>query len=580
MTSLARIRPSLRRAAFVAALGALMVPATAGAAVHAEASAKKKKVKLPVVTKVSPLKVEIGQTLEVRGRYFIRGRNKNTVVFKRTGGKAVFVKAAVGTTKLLRLTLPAKLQKEFVTRGTTPLPTRFRIRVLAKKFGKKYTASSRSPVISLATPPPPPGFVESQPDGDCDGDGTKNATDNDDDNDGLTDSVEQSLNLNPCKGDTDEDGVEDKYEFDCDRNGILNRDETDDDKDLLSDTQEGEIGTNPCAADTDGDGVEDGYEYQSARDLNDDEDQTPNDYLPYPGKRPYPNPLFSDANVDYDGDSLTLAEEYRLWKFTYAITGTDQRTLTPLSYSDGEQYSRSTRVNGHRVPTLKDSNPEYDKRAQFVAWANLAHYRNVNIQGGLGGDPWAANPNRHDILGLFNTDRSDDSVDPNGESPSELSYNDINGDHYLSDDERDEDADGLTNYDETHGRMSPDYWKGCYTFEKPFHIAYAGTDVADEDSDGDGVRDGADDQDHDDIPNLNELSRIDASHIDDTEARTACSPRKDPKLGEKVEHPDAYGRVNPFNPCLPARFSRTCPKYFNSDTGAPFDGSPNWYSLQ
>ena len=52
MTSLARIRPSLRRAAFVAALGALMVPATAGAAVHADASAKKKKAKAPVVTRV------------------------------------------------------------------------------------------------------------------------------------------------------------------------------------------------------------------------------------------------------------------------------------------------------------------------------------------------------------------------------------------------------------------------------------------------------------------------------------------------------------------------------------------------
>ena len=145
MTSLARIRPSLRRAAFVAALGALMVPATAGAAVHADASAKKKKAKLPVVTRVSPMNVEIGQTLEIRGRNFLRGRNKNTVVFKRSGGKAVFVKADVGTTKLLRLKLPAKLEREFSTGGTTPLPTRFRIRVLAKKFGKKYTAISRSP---------------------------------------------------------------------------------------------------------------------------------------------------------------------------------------------------------------------------------------------------------------------------------------------------------------------------------------------------------------------------------------------------------------------------------------------------
>ena len=36
--------------------------------------------------------------------------------------------------------------------------------------------------------------------------------------------------------------------------------------------------------------------------------------MPYPGKRPYPNPLDgTDANTDYDGDSLTLGEEYKLW---------------------------------------------------------------------------------------------------------------------------------------------------------------------------------------------------------------------------------------------------------------------------
>ena len=43
--------------------------------------------------------------------------------------------------------------------------------------------------------------------------------------------------------------------------------------------------------------MEDGYEYQSAVDLNDDEYQSPNDVLPYPGKRPYPNPLFTDAGT-------------------------------------------------------------------------------------------------------------------------------------------------------------------------------------------------------------------------------------------------------------------------------------------
>ena len=44
----------------------------------------------------------------------------------------------------------------------------------------------------------------------------------------------------------------------------------------------------PCLADTDGDSVEDGYEYQSALDLNHYPRTAP---LPYPGKRPYPNPL-------------------------------------------------------------------------------------------------------------------------------------------------------------------------------------------------------------------------------------------------------------------------------------------------
>ena len=59
--------------------------------------------------------------------------------------------------------------------------------------------------------------------------------------------------------------------------------------------------------------MKDGYEYQSARDLNDDEHQQPN-ARPYPGKRPYPNPLFTDSGVDYDGDVLTLGEEFSLWK--------------------------------------------------------------------------------------------------------------------------------------------------------------------------------------------------------------------------------------------------------------------------
>jgi hypothetical protein len=552
-----------------AALAALVVPAFAGTA-PADAAKKRHKTKYPTVTSVRPMTVAVGETLEIRGRNFVRGRNKNTVVFRRDGARAVFVKVPVGTAKLLRLPVPDKLQEFFGIRNGEPVSTRFRIRVLSKKFSKKFTSLSRSPLVTAPRPPSttPPA---AEPDGDCDGDGLLNRVDTDDDNDALDDATEKSLGLDPCKGDTDEDGVPDRFEFDCDRNGVLNRDQADDDSDLLSDTVETQIGTDPCNVDTDGDGVEDGYEYQSARDLNDDEDQSANTYLPYPGKRPYPNPLFKDSDVDYDGDSLTLGEEYSLWKYTYEVTKTDQRTLSPLSYSDGEQYSRSQLVatgphtNRHQ-PTLSADN--YDKHSQFLAWANASGYRVVGLDDGS--PRWAHDLTRNNY-GLFDVDRSGD------ESNSELNYFDYDGDGYLSDDERDEDADGLTNFDEAHGRMLPEYWSACYSMEKPYYVPYAGTSLADADSDGDGVLDGADDQDHDDIPNIMELSRYAASHYFD--GKGSCTPIDD--LDPKApRHPDAYGRVNPFNPCLPAVWSRTCNRHpAFGEAGAPFDDSPTWWSL-
>jgi hypothetical protein len=575
--------PTLRRAAMMAALVALAAPATAGAAPTAHAAkTAKKKVKAPVITSVRPMDVAVGEWLVIRGRNFRAGRRKNTVVFKRDGARAVFAKAEYGTRKLIKIKVPSSVQEFMTPRAGAPAPTRFRVRVLARKFGKAFTVRSLSPVISPPRPSKaqPPAAV--LPDGDCDGDGAKNSTDGDDDNDGLTDVVERSLGLDPCVVDSDGDGLVDKWEFDCDRDAVLNRDETDDDDDLLSDALETAIGTDPCSKDTDGDRVEDGYEYQSAKDLNDDEHGDPNSYLPYPGKRPYPNPLFADANVDFDGDSLTLVEEYDLWVYTYSVTRTDARTLAPLSYSDGEQYSRSHRVDagaqvGRREPTL--SRVGYDKHEQFLSWASTNGYRVVMLDDGA---PWWAHGLTRNPYGLFDFNRDGfESPSPSGGAwRSEVYYFDFDGDGYLSDDERDEDADGLTNFDETHGRMLPAYWQTCYAVEKPFHLNYAGTSHVDADSDGDGVLDGADDQDHDDIPNVMELSRNAASGLDDTDpVKGTCVQRESPALPTPLHHPSAYGRVNPFNPCLPAVWSRTCPSHYNNETGAPFDGSPNWYAL-
>ena len=53
----------------------------------------KKKAKPPVVTADRPDERRVGETLTIRGQNFRRGQNKNTVAFKRDGGKAVFVKA-------------------------------------------------------------------------------------------------------------------------------------------------------------------------------------------------------------------------------------------------------------------------------------------------------------------------------------------------------------------------------------------------------------------------------------------------------------------------------------------------------
>ena len=62
----------LRRAVITAALGALVVPASAGAAT-----------KTPVITKVTPKNVSVGETITIHGKNFRSGKAKNTVLFKR-----------------------------------------------------------------------------------------------------------------------------------------------------------------------------------------------------------------------------------------------------------------------------------------------------------------------------------------------------------------------------------------------------------------------------------------------------------------------------------------------------------------
>jgi len=500
METRARTRTLLRRAGMSAALVALLVPAAAGTA-----NARSRKPAAPVITSISPKALAIGETLTIRGRHFMRGRLKNTVAFKRTGGAVVFVKAKVGTTKLLKVTLPERLEKTLLVRNGETVPTRLKLRVLAKRFGKTFTAGTRAPMVSPPKPPSPEP-PKAAADGDCDGD------------------------------------------------GVLNGVDTDNDNDLLPDTLEDTLKTDSCKYDSDGDNVSDGYEFQSSVDLNDDEYQGPQSVLPAPYKKPYPNALFADAGVDYDGDSLLLGEEFSLWK-AYRDPA---KGLSDLVYSDGNQYSNYGRsATGNRPGGLIGPDPEL-KYVSFVGWAQSAGYWNISVP--IHDAPTPVQLNDSDFTSPV--------------TPSEARWYDFDNDGKLSDDERDEDADGLTNFDETRGRLQPSWWSGSYTQEKPYPVAYAGTDPVDPDSDGDGVRDGADDQDHDDLPNLMEVSRKAAAPARPYDGRCGVNPAGAPNPAPE------QGFVNPFNPCLPYDDSRTCLRHPAFEAmPAPFDPQTKIYFI-
>ncbi|HEY7623125.1 MAG TPA: IPT/TIG domain-containing protein [Solirubrobacteraceae bacterium] len=392
---------------------ALLVVLPAGA----NAASSKKGVGYPVIKKVSPLKLNIGGTLTITGKNFRKGKGKNTVVFKRSGKPAVFAKSASSTTTKITVVVPAKLTSFLSKKNGAAVATRFQLRVLAKRFSKSFTSNKLSPVIS----PKKAGGTGGAP-------------------------------TPPTPYQTCQAGVKANPGADSDADGLVNATET-------------AIGTDPCNTDSDGDGMVDGYEYDSALDLN-------GRALPYPGKRPWPNPLDpSDGNSDFDGDGLSLLQEYKLWKF---VGG----TFPVTAYSDGTQNSGGT------MPTV-----------------SLA-----------------------------------------------LQHLDLDRDNNLTDDERDADNDGLSNVVEYQFRGTQDWWTAVYNNEKPFGARmFAGVDPTVWDSDGDGVADGADDQDQDGYSNYIEM---------------------------EVSRAQQNLRVQPYNPCLPDPYSPTCRRYVPiSEAWPPFDGS-------
>src|SRR5207247_3899369 len=129
--------------------GSVLSPLRPAFVTRAQArAAAHKKSKTPVVTKVTPLNLKVGEKLYIYGKNFLPGKGKTRVFFLRVGKQgAAWVRSDSGTKTRLVVTVPTSLQKLIPASGTA---TRFQIRVLTKRFGAA-TKTSRSPLIS-ATP--------------------------------------------------------------------------------------------------------------------------------------------------------------------------------------------------------------------------------------------------------------------------------------------------------------------------------------------------------------------------------------------------------------------------------------------
>jgi hypothetical protein len=163
----------------------------------------------------------------------------------------------------------------------------------------------------------------------------------------------------------------------------------------------------------------------------------------------------------------------------------------------------------------------------------------------------------------------------NPSQPFPATYDSHGDPGVYQDDERDADADGLSNWIESvrgpgHYTWWAGFWKQealqvepwkkkSYCGQRPGDFdqrPFADVDLADPDVDGDTLLDGEDDQDNDDVINIAELYEI-AYDLDGDGGFTCGAityPSMDMDPGAGV---DPWG-INAFNPCAPNPSSRTC----------------------
>lgn len=361
----------------------------------AEAAAAKKK-PVSTIKRVSPMRVKVGKTITLRGIRFSSRRKANTVVFRGSNGRSAFAKPVRASRSKLVVKVPGSVERLLTKKGTKRMPTRFKLRVVAARRYGKLSTRRHSPVIVSNTKP------------------ARCGRGSDYDGDLLANDVESKYRLDPCKDDSDLDGMSD------------------------------------------------GWEFWSAKDLNPRA-------LPYPGKKAYLNPLDpSDGNVDFDGDSLTAKEEYRAWAYT-GRKFDQSNPSSPLGYSDGTQNSRPTdqpaapafRSAQYGIPfspppypglldTDDDGRYSDDERdADADGMNNYIESHGPGLAGWWtsalakeGVQPWPGTPPSYSYYGAYTQRPFADLA---------LDDPDADGDTFL-DGEDDQDNDGWTNIDEMYNR--------------------------------------------------------------------------------------------------------------------------------
>ncbi len=367
-----------------------------------------------MITSVSPKHTSISEQLTIRGRNFVRGRYKNTVVFKRDEAKAVFVKAEVGTKKMIRVTVSEKLADQLLVMDGTPIATPFRLRVLSKKLSKKFTRGALVPLVGPKKPPVVEAPTEGKPDGDCDLDKVKNKDDRDDDNDLLLDATEAAIKTDPC---------------------------------VATPTAT----ASPTATSS-----------SRSIDLNDDEYQEPQNDPARAGQEAVPERALRRLGR---GLRRRLAHPRPGVLPLDAPTATRAAGLNDLVYSDGNQYSAYGRDGDGRRPAADRRRPERQvrellsgRRQRVPHRLDPRHVLRQCANGPRAAGRGRTRPGRLDI----DVSGTVISATTSTATPS-CATSTSTSDGKLSDNERDEDADGLTNYDEATGRMTPGYWSGCYS---------------------------------------------------------------------------------------------------------------------